>query len=87
MDDVSDELKKIKSAFNKVRLDIIRIERKIDKNEEEQKRYIDNIEKMINDRIDVLTREFKRDLSQIKKDKSKKEITSKRVKRVKKAEM
>ena len=72
MENISEELKKIKLAFNKVRLDIVRIERNQNKYRDEQKQYTDNVEKMINDRIDALTKEFKREIRDIKKNLTKK---------------
>ncbi len=72
MENISEELKKIKLAFNKVKLDIVRMERNQNKYREEQKQYTDNVEKMINDRIDALTKEFKREIREIKKSLEKK---------------
>ncbi|MEM1988421.1 MAG: hypothetical protein QXR30_04240 [Candidatus Woesearchaeota archaeon] len=46
--------KKLRKSFAKIKYDMIALDKKVDKKYEDLKKYVDNVEKMLNQRIDAI---------------------------------
>lgn len=46
--------KKLRKSFAKIKYDMIALDKKVDKKYEDMKKYVDNVEKMLNQRIDTI---------------------------------